>query len=467
MPKHDPFTAFDSERTLIKPRAGRGRQGDTHGPSPKHAKTPSAGPRAPSGTTSPAPLDRRTAARKPDDLLPPDAVPFSDVAHIAGFNPLLAAATPLLRAAPRIRAMPRHPDPSALRSALIESVRQFEAAAWAAGLPNEQVVAGRYVLCTMIDEAASATPWGGSGVWSRQSLLVTFHSEARGGEKVFQLLSKLVADVPRHRNLLELMSVVLALGFEGRFGAVDDGRVHIEEMRDRLTRMLAPAIGTFEKELSPHWKGAPASHARLSDGVPVWVATVAVAFVSLLIFIGLRLDIEARSNPTFAALQALDVEPSRALAVLPTATAPAAAPRLAVLLEPAITGGLIEVRDLADRSVVTLRGDGIFDAGSAVVVARVVPLMGQIARAIAQVRGPVLVTGYTDSQPIRSLQFPSNWHLSQERARAVSEMLLQTVKDRRIESEGRAESEPIDSNASPEGRARNRRVEITLMAVEG
>jgi len=78
------------------------------------------------------------------------------------------------------------------------------------------------------------------------------------------------------------------------------------------------------------------------------------------------------------------------------------------------------------------------------------------------VPGSVLVTGHTDSQPIRSLRYPSNWHLSQERADSVKALLASTVAITRIRAEGRADSQPVDDNATPAGRARNRRVEITL-----
>jgi len=60
------------------------------------------------------------------------------------------------------------------------------------------------------------------------------------------------------------------------------------------------------------------------------------------------------------------------------------------------------------------------------------------------------------------LRFPSNWHLSQARAESVRELLTPTVKLERMKAEGRAESQPVDDNATPAGRARNRRVEITL-----
>jgi type VI secretion system protein ImpK len=132
------------------------------------------------------------------------------------------------------------------------------------------------------------------------------------------------------------------------------------------------------------------------------------------------------------------------------------------LLKPEIAAGLVEVQDLADRSVVTIKGDGFFEPGSVEVASGVRTLLPRIAQALAEVPGQVLITGHTDNQPIRTLRFPSNWHLSQERADAVRSELARTVKPQRLRSEGRADSEPLSDNSSPAGRARNRRVEITL-----
>jgi type VI secretion system protein ImpK len=77
----------------------------------------------------------------------------------------------------------------------------------------------------------------------------------------------------------------------------------------------------------------------------------------------------------------------------------------------------------------------------------------------------VLVTGHTDSQPIRSLRFPSNWHLSQERAQVVGKMLVEGgVTAGRVRTEGRADAEPVAPNDTAEHRAQNRRVETTVFA---
>src|SRR5450631_3661087 len=122
-----------------------------------------------------------------------------------GSSPLLRAANALLNLIPQLRVMAAHPDPQALRDYLVNEVKRFEAAARAGGAASDTVVGARYCLCTALDETAAQTPWGGSGVWSRHSLLVTFHNETWGGEKFFQLLSRLAQNPQQHRDLLEMM----------------------------------------------------------------------------------------------------------------------------------------------------------------------------------------------------------------------------------------------------------------------
>ena len=65
--------------------------------------------------------------------------------------------------------------------------------------------------------------------------------------------------------------------------------------------------------------------------------------------------------------------------------------------------------------------------------------------------------------PVSSLQFPSNWHLSRERAQAVRSALIQQgVRAERLRAEGRADAEPLVPNDSAAARSRNRRIEIEL-----
>jgi type VI secretion system protein ImpK len=76
----------------------------------------------------------------------------------------------------------------------------------------------------------------------------------------------------------------------------------------------------------------------------------------------------------------------------------------------------------------------------------------------------VLVVGHTDSVPIRSARFPSNWELSKARAESVRAVLGQALGDPgRVATDGRADTEPVASNSDDAGRALNRRVELLLL----
>ena len=434
----DPFAAFGSERTIIKPSAGRG--GAAAGAAAAAPAAAAAAP-APGGKEVPLSLDTMMSG---------------------SLNPLVNAAMPLLAAAPRIRHTARHPNPGALRDALAEGIRKFESQARAQGLPNEQVIAGRYILCTLLDESAASTPWGGSGAWSGNSLLVQFHNETWGGEKVFQLMSKLAQNVDANRHLLELLYVVLGLGLQGRYRVIDNGEAQLDSVRDRLAQMLVRGRAV-ERTLSPRWQGVAARSQRFVDGLPLWFIGSALLVLLAIVYVGLRWSLANSAGAVFDPLAALSAKKVQ-LAAPPPPPPPAPAPRLAGLLAPEIKAGQIDVKDLADRSILIIKGDGFFEPGGAVVASAYRPLLPRIGQALATLKGNVLITGHTDNQPIRTARFPSNWHLSQERADVVRSELAKQVEPARLRAEGHADTEPIADNATAAGRARNRRVEVTLLA---
>ena len=110
-----------------------------------------------------------------------------------------------------------------------------------------------------------------------------------------------------------------------------------------------------------------------------------------------------------------------------------------------------------------------FDSGSAVVNAAAFPTLGKIGGIIAAEREhPVQVEGHTDDRPIHTAQFPSNWQLSGARAGAVVQQLVGAgVGARRASLAGYADEHPAATNATPRGRALNRRVEIILTRLHG
>ena len=377
---------------------------------------------------------------------------------LSGTNPLAVAANPLLNLIPQIRVMPHHPDPAQLRNYLVEQVNLFERRAREANVSPETVIAARYALCTALDETAAKTPWGGGGQWSRHSLLVTFHNETWGGEKFYQVLARLVQDPKKHFDLIELMAVCIALGFEGRFGVVDNGRSQLDTLRRRLVEILDGARGEYSKALSLHWRGAEADGKAKWGFLPLWISVGAVLALLTGIFFLYYFLISEKSSGTYSAISA--IRPPKAQALKPQ---PASVARLRKFLQPEIDEKLVTVDDQADKSVIVLLGDGMFDSGSIEVKPRYQIVIQRVSDALNSVPGTVQISGHTDNQRIRSLRFPGNYELSKARADVVRDMIdARLVTKGRTRAQGQAESTPIDTNSTPEGRARNRRVEVIL-----
>ncbi len=377
---------------------------------------------------------------------------------LSGTNPLAVAANPLLNLIPQIRVMPHHPDPAQLRNYLVEQVNLFERRAREANVSPETVIAARYALCTALDETAAKTPWGGGGQWSRHSLLVTFHNETWGGEKFYQVLARLVQDPKKHFDLIELMAVCIALGFEGRFGVVDNGRSQLDTLRRRLVEILDGARGEYSKALSLHWRGAEADGKSKWGFLPLWITVAAVLALLTGIFLLYYFLISDKSGATFSAINA--IRPPKAQALKPQ---PAAVARLRKFLQPEIDEKLVTVDDQADKSVIVLLGDGMFDSGSIEVKPRYQIVIQRVSDALNSVPGTVQISGHTDNQRIRSLRFPGNYELSKARADVVRDRIDARLATKgRTRAQGQAESTPIDTNSTAEGRARNRRVEVIL-----
>jgi type VI secretion system protein ImpK len=317
------------------------------------------------------------------------------------------------------------------------------------------------VLCTFIDEVVSATPWGASSDWASHGLLQELHDESSGGEKTFKLLERMGEDIAANADVVELFYVCLALGFEGRYRGKPNGRAQLDAIAARLAHEVRPGIGQqTSRTLSLRWTGV-AMRQRPLSAMPLWVVYACGAVLVVGAVLALRARLDAQARPVFR--QILAVPTALRSSLLDRTTAPAR-PRLVPLLRGDIADGAIEVRDEPLRSVVVLQADALFVAGSAQLDSRRTDLLARIAGALATHPGQIVVIGHTDDQPINSVQFPSNWHLSQERAKAVLQALAQKgAQLERMRAEGRAEAEPRASNGTPEGRARNRRIEIALL----
>jgi chemotaxis protein MotB len=128
----------------------------------------------------------------------------------------------------------------------------------------------------------------------------------------------------------------------------------------------------------------------------------------------------------------------------------------------------VHVSRLQDAIKYTVNSDLLFRSGSSEMSKEGQEVIGKLAPRLAPFQqSKIVVNGYTDNAPIgRALQrqgVTSNEVLSQKRAEAVMQYLItQGVKPDMISAQGRGEADPIASNKTAEGRAQNRRVELTL-----
>lgn len=413
---------------------------------------------------------RRDASQQAAPPPPPtQSGPAIEVADLSGLNPLETAASLLLNLLGQIRNTASHPNPNGLHQQLADQVKQFELRAQSLGLPPETVFTARYVLCTTVDEFVLLTPWGANSVWRNQSLLRVYHQETSGGEKFFLLLNKLQENPAKNIDLLELMYVCLALGFQGRYRVETGGTATLESVRENLYRTIRNQRGEYETALSPHWKGLDKG-VEAKKRVPIWAMAAITLVVLAFVYGAFSFGLLRSADPLYASLGTTGTEqnllPQRSLAAAPLRhIADPAAPRfsMAGFLEAEVREGLVTVDEMDDRTVVLIRGDGLFDSGADVIRRDFMPLMARIGDGLEETNGEILVTGHSDNVPISTRRFPSNRALSQARAEEVVLELGKYMSDQdRMRALGMADSRPVAPNSTAEGRARNRRVEITI-----
>ncbi len=141
---------------------------------------------------------------------------------------------------------------------------------------------------------------------------------------------------------------------------------------------------------------------------------------------------------------------------------------LETVLAPEIELHEVHLRMTRYGLVVSLQEVGFFDSGSAVMKPGALPVLTKIAAILAPVPENIRVEGHTDNVPIHNAQYTSNWDLSTARATEVLRLLVTRfeIAPARLSAAGYAKYHPIASNATANGRAQNRRVDIVVLRTD-
>lgn len=442
MSQDDPFAEpeDDAEKTVIRPSPGGRRP------------------------AMPAAPQQRAAAPMPSG----PAVAISQT----GINPLVAAAAALLGLAIRLKNKASHSDVEGLHSRVVNEVKKFERAALNSGASPEAVRAARYALCATVDDLVLNTPWGSRSLWTSRSMVGTFHNELSGGERFYDILSHLEKNPGQNTDVLELMYLCLTLGFEGRYRIEQRGSSTHGQVRDGIYRIIRGNRGEFERELSPHWMGIDAGHRPLTSYIPVWVVGAIAAGLLTLTFMGVGYALSVPADLTASQLRQLPPTGETTIARAqpapppppPQMTEPDLLPQIQGFLAEEIAAGLVEVEEDFQTITVRITGQGMFRSGSDEVQQQFLPLLRRISEALNRRGNDVIIEGHSDGDPIRTVRFPSNWHLSLARAEAVTAVMSQNIDNPgRLGSEGMADTDRIvQVESSAQDKARNRRIEVVL-----
>lgn len=128
--------------------------------------------------------------------------------------------------------------------------------------------------------------------------------------------------------------------------------------------------------------------------------------------------------------------------------------------------GAIDVKRDERGVVITVADKYFFESGAAGLKENSREVLDTIASALLKNPNMIRIEGHTDNIPIKNQTFPSNWELSSSRAINVVKYFIDNhnIKPERISAIGYAENKPVATNDAPEGRAKNRRVDIVLLS---
>ncbi|AJK45869.1 type IVB secretion system protein IcmH/DotU [Burkholderia plantarii] len=372
-------------------------------------------------------------------------------------NPLLEAARVLLRA---LADTPEMLDAAAVarrRQWLASEIRLFTRICAELRLRPEHVRYASYCLCSALDEAAMQTRWGkgeATGVdWQVEGLAAAMGHDHQGGDHVFRLIDEAMRSPRENLDLIELYQNVLDLGFRGRYRFEAGGQKRWQVIREHVHDVVMSG-GQSTGRI-----GEPLKRPRQT--VDPWVRPVVVRR-SRARFVGsLAIALLLGAGGYAAADLWMRTKGRRRASPLDTL-----ARNLEQRLRDDMAAGNVELIHGAGNDALTLRFSGMFGPGEATVAPWGASMAASAGREIATVTegAAVRVVGYADSTPISSMRRASNQALSEARARHVARILVAAgVPVSRISVEGNGDADSLADNGTASGRARNRRVEVTVM----
>lgn len=420
----------------------------------------------------------RTASAPPPTPEPSRAMILKrDIPIAANDNPAIEAASPILLLLGRLRVSLMRANFANLMDQVADAIDEFDKKVRGASMPENQTRVAKYALCATADDIVQNIPSEERHAWTQYSMLSRFFGERVGGVRFFDELERAKADPSTNYWVLELMYACLSLGFQGVHRTSAGGAANLQMITRNLYETLRRVKPRTAADLSPAWTGQDLPTDVPTFRIPFWALAAAAAALLFALFVTLRILLAGNADAVTEEMGRLFPETpimlARQAVPVPAPVLPPPPPRASTQLE-RIRGILADeiATKKADavengNSIVLRVGDfATFARGSATVLDSFKPIAEKLAAALDKEPGDIRIVGHTDSDKITGsmrAQFPSNYELSLARAKAVAALLKPKLSDpERLKVEGKGETQPIAPNTTAEGKARNRRVEISI-----
>ncbi|MCL1629172.1 type VI secretion system protein TssL, long form [Roseibaca sp. V10] len=416
----------------------------------------------------------QTARISLDKALTGDSTGYS-----AGSNPLTSAAAGLLILLGRLRSQVVEMNAVPLMTHVAQVLEGFDRRAVEAGADPQDALVAKYVLSGTADDIVQNLPGTDRDIWIQYSMEARFFNRRTSGVGIFEEIDKALMDAHRKYHLLELMLTALYQGFEGKFRGAPGGDVDLQQKRRQIYETLRHVRARPDDDISPQWQGVQARPLYQRRQVPLWVVASLVLALLSGGYIGMRMYLADVSGSLSTDMRGLhpreklallhvsilpDLPPEPEPYVPPVFDTPGQLDRIRTALSSEIGAGSLSAETRGNFIAVTANNLVLFDSGSADARAEFQPIAQRIAAMLEVEPGAVQVVGHTDSVPLSGRgRFKNNQELSVARAQSVANMILPALSSpERLTVVGRGEDDPIADNASADGRAENRRVEILI-----
>ncbi len=394
-------------------------------------------------------------------------------------SPMLAAAANLLILFGRLRTQMVEMEAVPLMEYVTREIETFEKNVISAGIDAHEAQVAKYLLCGTADDIVQNIPGTDRHIWVQYSMVARFFNRRTSGVGFFQEVEKALQSPAQRFQLLEMALTCLSLGFEGQYRTSANGALELARIRGMIYESLRRVSSRPDDDISPHWQPVQVGGRRRFGGTPLWVIGSVLGLGLMGAYFGLSMMISGEGSSVSQRLLSLHPTSSvslvRAAAFTPlevdqealmTSTGQLDRIRAATATE--IEAGLVEVDVKGEFIFIRVSNAALFASGKADTKEEFDKLGGRITKVLNAEPGPVFIFGYTDNVPMNGRgRFKNNHDLSLARAESVKAVLAKEMTDKeRFVVEGKGEADPIGDNATKDGQAQNRRVEIMIKREE-